>query len=171
MKKHIIHLLLVSLLVFSSCKKYSEGGWSIQSGKNLCGNLKEEYSSKIWVLDTYEKNDIDSTKGYIVGRDAPDIITISEAPYGMKLSTPLFYYKMVFNYNSTNLLFTPILDEDTCNYECSPTMCERNIFFPESKGNEGASWVWKILKLKKNELVITSFGNNKHKIILKSDIK
>ena len=185
MEKKIITsftIVCASILLFTTCKKYPEGGLLYQSYKHLFGGNKAG-SSKTWKLKLYEVNEIDSTYLIEGANTIPDFynkfITFnldekhrSSQPF--TANTFLFNYQGLMISSNDHTIFyigykTYNNREDSvqCKTKDMNTYCSRNIFYPEGY----FKWNWTIKKLTRKEAVFTSapstpYQKNSYKIIL-----
>ncbi len=148
-------LIFFSTLLLFNCKKYPEGGCERRGPKNIIGN---------WKLTMYEVNGIDSTelinyngndnykKNSFVKHSNGDkeIIVDSKGSIAEKINFKDKNEKIEFYTN------------DQSSLKCISGYCYRNYFLPEGTNyNE-----WKIIKLTKTEIVLTSSQKNIYKIKL-----
>lgn len=173
--KHVFLILTSSILFFSTCKKYPEGGFVNQTRKHLFGG-NHVGDSKTWKLKLYEVNGIDSTYLIQGANSIPDFyekfVTFT---YNGKDPSPT-YSANTFTYEYGGV-FDKLEKEITLGYDPNPkdstqckiidnnTYCVRNLLFPEYN-QYGKKWV--IKKLTKKECVLESTLKlqNIYKIIL-----
>ena len=165
-------LITITILLFITCKKYPEGGWNNVAIKHLFGGQKTG-SSKTWHLKKYEVNGIDSTEFIKPGNgvtafqnDGIDFENRSSSSRNQSLyaTTKLYEYRIDF-VDKKKLSFTVFTNRGPDSTQCSASKCERNIFNPVK--SKFTVFEWKIIKLKKDELIIISNkNNNNYRIIL-----
>ena len=169
LKKAIAYFTIACaiILFFTTCKKYPEGGWSNMALKHLFGGL-DNGASKIWQLSLYEVNGIDSTK-YIIPNNGvtnfenDNVQFLLHSKKDAKYEIGLRYQRLNFDLSKDKRLMT--INKNEYGNVCSGNSCERNIFAPDIISTGYIEW--KIIKLKKNELIIMStIKNNNYKIIL-----
>ena len=181
LKKPLIYFIIgcaISLL-FTTCKRYPEGGWTNVAKKHLFGG-HQKGSSKTWHLKKYEVNGIDSTiyitpgNGYTSFENDEYVFRIDDYSkndfYG---NSKIYGYGIVFG-EKKNMFEIPkkeigvavgnIIPFGSRELQCKSGICERNIFNPNFKN---LHLIWKIIKLKSNTLSISAEDNgNFYKIIL-----
>jgi hypothetical protein len=165
MKNKIYILLFIIGLSYSSCKKYSDGGFYKQGPKTFINYKKAQ-----WKLSLYEVNGVDST--YLIqtpmvsGNDFyKDFLYCNYI--NKKENNDLYANNHNYNYL---IKFTnknaQISFENGAISQCLNTStgvsCQRNIFNPEGTNKV----LFTILKLKDNECILTTQLNNSYKIIL-----
>lgn len=175
MKAIFKYLLLFSLsFILVTCKKYDEGGFVKQTNRHLFGHNKSG-SNKTWKLKLYEVNGIDST--YIIPGNGSVLdyynkfITfkiLSNENDSYSANNSFYNYSVNIDRAYKKLLIGPIRtinieDSTQCYSINSNTVCVRNIFFPEV---DAKTFLWKIIKLTKNEFILTIELKNSYKIIL-----
>lgn len=159
-------LIFISTLLLFNCKKYPEGGYHFNFLKNLEGQ---------WNLKLYEVNGIDST--YLTqGSNSITNYTRSFAEFAIahsgkradiRLKNHYHGYTVTFNNKKRDMLGVHD-DGDRSNFDSigclipNSQQCQRNIFIP----NNNQSFTWKIEKLTKSELILSSSQNNSYKIKL-----
>lgn len=161
-KLNTILLLLITILVSTTCKKYSEGGWSNVAIKHLFGGTQSA-AEKTWKLKLYEVNGIDSTffisPGNGVTHFENETITfgISNArAHDYDFVMKVYGSGFSFDKQKKSIEFT------TIGNTCKNGICERSIFYPETNLSYGN---WSILKLTKHEFILSNIGTNHYKII------
>lgn len=163
-----LFITLISLALFITCRKYPEGGWSNVAIKHLFGVNETD---RVWKLKLYEVNGIDSTS-FIIPNNGVTSFENNELRFqnlttGKELNlfvhTKIFEYKLEFT-NRKKTSFIIYINRGSDTTQCENSVCERNIFNPEK--TKFTVFEWKILKLKKNEFIITSTKINSYKIIL-----
>ncbi|MBA3665342.1 MAG: hypothetical protein H0W61_14180 [Bacteroidetes bacterium] len=154
--------ILLLLVLLTTCKKYEDGGWSNVAIKHLFGG-NESNSNKSWKLKLYEVNGIDSTAYITTGNGVTNFqndevkFTLTNArAHDYSYNTKIYYAGLRFQEDKTSIGF------DVIKYNCQNNLCERNIFNPEFN-NYG--FYWKIIRLKKSELILTGSANNTYKLI------
>ena len=173
-------IICVSVLLFTTCKKYPEGGWSNMAKRHLFGGTKAG-SSKTWHLSKYEVNGIDSTMYITPGNGytsfANDEYTffidkVLENYTGARSKVYTYVVgwggrKTVFETNKKDIEIG-VSGTDTSGLpevQCGSVGCERKIFNPDFK-NYGK--YWSIKKLTSSTLILVNErGGNYYKIILK----
>jgi hypothetical protein len=168
-------LITITILFFTTCKKYPEGGWSNMAIRHLFGGHKKG-SSKTWHIKKYEVNGIDSTiyitpaNGYTTfENDEVTFLTTNNKEdvlrtkvYGFSVSftkglkDPKIKQKIYFAGGSSrgNIPYS----------QCINSVCERNIFNPLVPD---MYFEWEIAKLTSTEFIIASKTNgNNYKITL-----
>ena len=167
--------LIITTLVFTTCKRYPEGGWTNVAKKHLFGGHKTG-SSKTWHLKKYEVNGIDSTmyitpgNGYTSFENDEYTFRIDEYSKNDYYGKSKVYvytlawgskYSLLENSKKEIQIISavPPLKE-----QCSSGICERNIFNPNYNLNDR---VWKIIRLTNNSFIIsTQDEGNKYIITL-----
>jgi hypothetical protein len=170
-------LLIIIFLVFTTCKRYPEGGWSNVAKKHLFGGHKTG-SSKTWHLKKYEVNGIDSTmfitpgNGYTSFENDEYTFRIDEYSkndyYGKsKVYDYTFAWGSKYNLleiSKKEIQIGVVGEKSGTSYlQCSSGICERNIFNPF---DIRAFITWKIIKLKSNEFIIKSNQNGNNYLIM-----
>jgi hypothetical protein len=172
-------MLTSSMLLFTSCKKYPEGGFVNQTRKHLFGG-NHVGDSKTWKLKLYEVNGIDSTYLIQGASSIPDFyekfVTFTYSQKGdpslqYQANTYLYDYQGRFGktYKQLSLAIKhePLTKEDSL--QCATVFgiryCSRNLFYPEF--NNYAK-LWDIKKLTKKECILESTFKlkNSYRIIL-----
>jgi hypothetical protein len=166
--------LVVTLTLFTTCKKYPQGSWSNVAMKHLFGGCKKG-SSKVWHLKLYEVNGVDSTKFIVAGNGYTNFEN-GDVTFSVGSGTEAEARSIVYGYGISfsesannpkvkrNIQF--IGGSRNVNYKIQSynNTFERNVFNPQI---EKPYLVWTINKLKKDELIIKSnFENISYKIIL-----
>ncbi|MBK6523498.1 MAG: hypothetical protein IPI93_03110 [Sphingobacteriaceae bacterium] len=173
--KSIFKYIILTCILFliSDCKKYDEGGFVKQTRKHLFGNRKDG-ATKTWKLKLYEVNGIDSTLLILGANQIPDFyenyITFKlDNKEGFTYTAETFlcnYVGAIDNVYKEITITKPFpnhLDSLQCKVVGSNTICTRNLLLPEGFFT---SSLWKIKRLKKDELIITNENlKNKYKII------
>jgi len=173
--KHILLIVTGSILLFTTCKKYPEGGFVNQTRKHLFGG-NDVGDSKTWKLKLYEVNGIDSTYLIQGANNIPDFYgKFVTFIYEGKDPSPVFSAKtFAYEYGG---VFDKLEKEITLGYDPNPkdstqckniqnsTYCVRNLLFPEYN-QYGKKW--SIKKLTKKECILESNFKlkNSYKIIL-----
>jgi hypothetical protein len=169
----LLILLSISVLSFTTCKRYPEGGWSNVAMTHLFGkNLKG--ASKTWHLKKYEINGIDSTSfitpgnGYTSFENDEVVFKIPEDSKSQyRIQTKV--YNCGFHFSSPKLTLELAVGRYIAGIhylQCYNGVCERNILNPFDLTEE---MDWKIQKLTRHELIITiTQNNNNYKISLTS---
>ncbi|MCW3076880.1 MAG: hypothetical protein JWO32_1489 [Bacteroidetes bacterium] len=165
MKSLYKFLIVVGLLLtLTTCHKYPEGGWSNVAIRHLFGGT-EGNSKKVWKIKLYEVNGIDSTAYLFSGNGITNFENVSMT---LRLNNArahdYYFYTSIFkgvlqfneNKNITHIAFP------NNKYNCLNNVCERNIYYPEFNGS---GFFWKIVRLKKNELILTNSATNNYKLI------
>lgn len=170
-KLNITYILLFALL-FNTCKKYDEDGFTKLSNKHLFGGNKTG-SSKKWKLKKYEVNGIDSTSiipgsGSVTDYYGKFITFRILSDENNSYSADNSFYNYIVNIDRAykQLLIGPIrkIDhQDSTQCYNNNTICVRNIFFPEV---DSKNFSWNIIKLKKHEMIVEIQLKNKYKIVL-----
>lgn len=180
MKKQLVLLAIIvltsSMMVY--CKKYPKGGFLNRSHKNLRNNFNKLYF-KAWKVSSYKVNGIDSTSSFKKEGNAGfnsgnfnnyDIEIHGELGNKEKfnLKTEHYSFNVEMMNDKKNITFEPVNPKDTAKVICSGNTaikeCETNIFFPESYNKE--KLIWKIMKLTKDEFILTSRGYFSYEIRL-----
>lgn len=150
-------LLLITVFLFTTCKKYPEGGYLKQSQKHILGN---------WKLDLYEVNGIDSTNLIdFNGSDDYKSITISElkttnTTHTLRIDGKVgIGFRFVDKYMS--LFFSSSYSSKYCPTIQGSIGCYRIIYSPEA-----GDVTWYISKLTKNELMLKTNLKNSYTIKL-----
>lgn len=155
----LLSATLLALIIFSTCKKYPEGGFLKRGPKIFIKNS--------WTLTLYEVNGIDSTnlinyngdenyKGFIPMRDGSNIIGTLY---------PTFYHSIQFSDNNRNIRFNTELYDSTkvCILNSSHySGCYRMIFNPEGRPTN-----WEVLKLNNKEMILTCTLNKRYTLKFK----
>ena len=151
-------------LLFTTCRKYPEGGWSNVAIKHLFGG-NHDNSSKTWKLKLYEVNGIDSTSfitpgnGFTSFQNNEVVFKISMKRYkDYFINSKTFSLGVEFIDNKRKLNVGAAFED-----QCINGICERDIFRPE---RDKHSFEWKIIKLTNNELILQ--GKFKSNYIIKS---
>jgi hypothetical protein len=151
-----ILLVVFVTLVFSNCRKYSEGGKVIDAKKNLFAN------GGVWYIDKYEINGVDSTNSiysksnlssnYELSKDelklifkCPNYSSPNSSPYSDVSAKD---YRALFDFSSSKSRLKFYSHDADCICWTQGT-CMKFIFFPESKPG-----LWDIIKLTKNEITL-----------------
>ena len=177
MQKHkyiYLFTMLLSLALFTTCRKYPEGGWSNVAVKHLFGNNLDN-ATKTWKLKLYEVNGIDSTGFITPGNGVTNfendevvfkIVKRHSRDYNVSSKSCFFRLDLSKDKNKEMVFIGGSWGYGTTSPQCYNGICERNIFYPFSAGSSYVAW--KILKLKNDELIISSEKNGYHyKITLK----
>lgn len=152
MKK--LFFLSVFLIVFAACKKYPEGGWHYNAFRHLGGS---------WSLKLYEVDSIDSTyltQGYNnIPNYLSDFLEIATVHSGNRtefgwFSQPLSYSVYINKKNRDVIQLSGNMYSQ---------QYQRNIFNPTNE----QYFSWKIEKLTKDELRLTSVNYNYKLILIK----
>lgn len=162
----LIILFIAITLLFTTCKRYPEGGWSNVAITHLFGVNETD---RVWKLKLYEVNGIDSTK-YITSGNGYTSFENNELKFqNITTSKNLIVFTKVYKYTfeftnrkKTSFLIYP--NDNSNDIYCKNSICERNILNPEN--TKFTVFEWKIIKLKRHELIITSNKINNYKIIL-----
>jgi hypothetical protein len=174
--KLIFKYLFITIAFFTliKCKKYDEGGFTKLSNKHLFGSNKTG-SSKTWKLKKYEVNGIDSTSIIPGSGSVTDyydkFITfriLSDENNSYSADNSFYDYSVNIDRVYKQLLIGPIRainnqDSTQCYNVNSNIICVRNIFFPEV---DAKNFLWNIIKLKKNEMIVEIQLKNRYKIVL-----
>lgn len=162
--KHILFILLATLILFTTCKKYPGGGKHSQFFKNLEGQ---------WKLQLYEVDGIDSTNltqgSNSIANYLDKFATFPMVHTGKRTQIHLqnHYRNYTVSFNNKKREILGLEDLNTANFDSSgcllydSQMCQRNIFNPKNE----KYFNWKIEKLTKTELILLSTIYN-YKIIL-----
>jgi hypothetical protein len=175
LKRTLIYFTIVCAigLLFTTCRKYPEGGWSNVAIKHLFGG-NHDNSSKTWKLKLYEVNGIDSTSFIIPGNGFTSfqnnevvfkIIKRKSRDFESRSKSYFFRMDLSSDKNKEITFIGGCWGFGTALPQCYSGICERSIFNPFIEKYP----IWKIIRLKKDELVITSSTrDNSYKIILKN---
>lgn len=154
--------LIIILIVFSTCKKYPEGGFEVLGPKML---LK-----RVWTLTLFEVNGIDSTnlinyngnEGYKECIFGKETIKYNKEEYAEPYR--LGRYPLEFTVNNTLTFTNKESDLDSVAIFCrSSSECYRVFLMPEG----GRKCSWSIIKLTKKELILTFSKKNNYKLKFK----
>ena len=156
-------LIFIATLLLFNCKKYPEGGCERRGPKNIIGD---------WKLTLYEVNGIDSTDliNYN-GDDRYKKINISKNGSNFSINTSGYTgYSLNFTNENQKLSFSNenINSGVVCKTNVNNTStqnCYRTFFIPESNVNS-INTEWTILKLKKDEIILSFNKTNSYKIKL-----
>jgi hypothetical protein len=146
--KIFISVFIISCgLLFTTCKKYPEGGTEKDGQKNLINK---------WQLTLYEVDGIDSTNliNYNGNENYKQLTftpaqALSNTTFGIVLGVNNYGYKLIFTSNNEVLNITS-QSYSGAKY-CDTGLCIKEIFTPESNSTS-----WKILKLDSKEWHIQS---------------
>jgi hypothetical protein len=154
-------LIFFSTLLLFNCKKYPEGGYHFNAIKHLKGE---------WKLKLYEVNGLDSTE--IINYNGNDnykkiSFNTRQGTYSKDLDCRI-NGKNAMNIHIDSKREFISFDGGGANsaIACDPIInnnCYKLIFLPEA---EQCRMDWKILKLTKNEVIITSTQKNSYRIKL-----
>ncbi len=164
------YLILFSVtILFSTCKKYPEGGYERKGDKMIFNH------NGAWTLTLYEVNGIDSTDliNYNGNEDYKKINFLKET--GNNSHTmyaehyPSFDYIINFFNNNTEMLFTI---ENTGYAGLANTCITNNSFYSGCYrlifNPEGQKLKWNVIKLTKKEFILQTTQINSYKIKLKA---
>ena len=173
MQKHkyiYLFTMLLSLALFTTCRKYPEGGWTNVAIKHLFGK-NASYSHKTWHLKKYVVNDIDSTV-YITpdngfssfANNVIDFRISGKSSAKDYYASSKIYDTSISFINKKRVLSVWVNRQGnlSSNSQCNSSICERNIFNPFNIKN---TIDWKINKLTPNEFIITTSQNDNTYII------
>ena len=173
-------ILFCTLVVFTTCKKYDEGGLENLTRKHLFGG-KKKGCTKTWKLKRFEVNGIDSTYLITGAGTIPDFydkfITFknegnTNGYINFTAKTFLWEYIGVITPQDSKMACKMIDKNLTKNdsLQCKNIdgnfYCNRNLLYPEFINEYNKPWV--IKKLRKDELVIelSDKQTNFYKLIL-----
>lgn len=166
-----ILFIVFATLIFSNCKKYSEGGKVIDAKKNLFAN------GGVWYIDKYEINGADSTNSIYSKIDSTNSISsnyelrknelklIFKCPNNSSPNSPPYSnvsakdYRALFDFSSSKSRLKFYSHDADCICWTQST-CMKFIFFPESKPG-----LWDIIKLTKDELMLSCKTSKKTYLI------
>jgi hypothetical protein len=181
LKRTLIYFTIVCAisLLFTTCRRYPEGGWTNVAKKHLFGG-HQKGSSKTWHLKKYEVNGIDSTAYIIPGNG---VTTFENDEYTFRIDqyskndyygkSKAYVYTLVWGDAQTpfenskkeiGILVSNagLTREEQCNTNSG--ICERNIFNPNFNR---LHLMWKIIRLTNNSFIIsTQDEGNKYIITL-----
>lgn len=158
MKQFFTYILIfISTLLLFNCKKYPEGGCERRGPKNIIGD---------WKLTLYEVNGIDSTEliNYN-GNDVYKTIKIYKNVSVLQIDQKSSITSSAsFGNKNQTLTITGETDSNgrTCYFENNINYCYRLFLTPENSHTMD----WQILKLTKEEIILTSTQKNSYKIKL-----
>jgi hypothetical protein len=157
-KTLILSVVIICSMLLITCKKYPEGGFTKRAPKKIIGQ---------WKITLFEVNGIDSTE--LINYNGDELY---KKVTFQKEDTK--YYPRLYGqaHGGNNATVTFNLDNTVLNFETQsyyggkdcggiPLTCIRNILFPESQSS-----TWKIIKLNRKELFITSQQKNNYLIKL-----
>jgi hypothetical protein len=173
-------ILFCILVVFTTCKKYDEGGLENLTRKHLFGG-KKKGCTKTWKLKRFEVNGVDSTYLITGSGTIPDFydkfITFknegnTNGRIHYSANTFLWAYSGTISPSDVKMsciMFDENLTKDDslqCKSIDGNYYCNRNLLYPEFVN--GYSKLWIIKKLTKSELVIelSDKQTNFYKLIL-----
>jgi hypothetical protein len=165
----LLILFSISVLSFTTCKRYSEGGWSNLAIKHLFG-ANQSRNIKNWKLTKYEVNGIDSTE-YTNLYNSKIEFRIGNCrwkEYYVSFNSPLYSYSLEFSKNLyKHMEFKQsALAGTTLINQYFVTGFYRNVFNPPCSTN---MFTWDVIKLTKSELIIQSnINGTNYKISLTS---
>lgn len=164
MRQTVLYIFFfISTTLLFSCKKYPEGGCERRGSKNILGR---------WKLTLYEVDGIDSTNliNYNGTEGYKEIIIYKESSkYSPRMYTrvdQIFLMTVDFENDHKDVVFGNNENPDI-GFTCLPawyaqdTNCYRMIFTPENDYTK-----WQILKLKKDEFVLSTKLKHSYKIEL-----
>lgn len=160
MKNYIKYVLvLISLItLFTTCKKYPEGGYIKKNYKRLIGK---------WKLTLYEVNGIDSTNliNY-VGNDLYKDVIFLDNSNSLTVDYQGYIGKSCNIVDSKkNIQFDGGGINKNCYQYNSTNYCYRSYLTPEINVNVGST-KWKILKLTAKEMKLSFSKTNHYTLIL-----
>ena len=170
-------LIAITTLLFTTCKKYPEGGWSNVAIKHLFGGHKTG-ASKTWYLKKYEVNGIDSIKFITPGNGVTNfendkIIFINGSGSDNEAETKVYKYGIAFTSGLKDpkikvvIKFIGGTKDRNISSQCYEGRCERNVYNPAL---QFPAPMWDIIKLKADEVIIsTTINSNNYKIILTNE--
>ncbi len=160
MKNYIKYVLvLISLItLFTTCKKYPEGGYIKKNNKRLIGK---------WKLTLYEVNGIDSTNliNYMGDEGYKDVVFLDNAN---DFSIDYDGYQGGTGYlvdNNKQFEFYGGGINKSCIFYNNTNYCYKAYLTPEVVSGK-VSTKWEILKLTKKELKLRFSGTNNYLLIL-----
>lgn len=169
MKASIKYSLIVfcaCLLFLSNCKKYPDGGFLRQGPKTFITS-----KNGVWKLSLYEVNGIDSTHLIQGPNTIPDFFDsfLSCSYLNKKDNNDIYASSHIYNYlvkfinkNADISFVRSGIETGQCVNTSNGISCQRNIFNPEGP----QLVVFKILKIRDKECILTTSLNNCYKIIL-----
>lgn len=167
--KYFTLFTLITLL--STCKKYDEGGLINLRMKHLFGG-NYNGAKKDWKLKRYEVNGIDSTNfiqgGNLFLNSSQSFVSfqiIDKKNHNYYAETLVYKFDLGVGKKEIDLgtlLHSQNNDTSQCFQILNQQLCQRNIFNPE----KNKITVWDIIRLKKDELVVSIKQTNSYKIIL-----
>lgn len=160
-------LPLLVLLMFNSCHKYPNGGWTTNAVRHLWGGgIFSE--GKRWSVTKYVVNNIDSTD-FVNGRSSNSysLGTFTFARDFMDktigTSTSIRYtYNLSFSDSRRSLL-----TEKSATKECNTTRCEYDVLNP-LKTTDGVT-IWKIRQLTSTKLVLSYLNQSIYELTLSTE--
>lgn len=167
--KYIYLIVTGSILLFTTCKKYPEGGFVNQTRKHLFGG-NDVGDSKTWKLKLYEVNGIDSTE-LIQNAYTLDFYDITfkltdKKGKSFEANTQFQQYRGSVG-SKFNITFYDIdltkQDSIQCKQLNNSMICYRNIYIPEI-GIKNREWI--IEKITANELIISKIISSYYRITL-----
>jgi hypothetical protein len=147
-------------LLFTTCKKYPDGGYTKRGPKNII---------ETWKLSLYEVNGIDSTD-LINYNNIDDYKRISFQKNASTISISAPHsgaLAMDFAESNQKLIFgnsAPVSGTECILYQ-NVNYCYRSFLIPEGTQNQ-ISVEWTIKRLTKNEIHLSLVQKNNYKIIL-----
>lgn len=140
-------ILISCLILLAECKRYPEGGFNTLAFEHLTHN------AKVWELELYEVDGIDSTN-LINGVQWVQFVQAGKLSKDMIANNSEYHYSGIyFSEKKQSLEF------HQQGYSISSTN-QREILNPENR----EKFDWKIVRLKRNKLALTSTLSHKYRL-------